>query len=298
MLCGPKVWDIVSPHLSREVSVIKLNKWTILVISVISLSTAAYFLTKKETPPAKPAQPVATQPQTPHDKDVAAAVQEIVPPLMLEFRHEFVGVENLPQVSPKQIQAAGKFILSLEGSPFLSSPADQEIFNLLNEYVSGKRPIHWLMMSAYVQGNGRMGYNCLKDNFAVAPVQGTTELIALSFYHELKHAADCMRYMRENGITDHAQMQNYYTEKSLLVVEKPAYAAQVRFFVALYKQGKLPKYVSAGTRMNDAGVVQQSMEVWQAIYEGTFETWYARVAADPNGLGGPVFMKDLGPVQK
>ena len=66
-------------------------------------------------------------------------------------------------------------------------------------------------------------------------------------------------------------------EDDLCLYEAPAYAAQVRFLVALHNKGMLPDRVSAG-EPSDAGLLVQTLEAWDALAEGeeTFCRWYKR----------------------
>ncbi len=203
----------------------------------------------------------------------------------MEIRHNFNSVESLPQVTPDQLRASADVILKLEASPFLQTQDDHKIFALLKEYVEGKRAIHWTLdanplVSRGASASAAMAFNCVDpnpgDSFGVGPVQWNTEMVALVFYHELKHAVDCHVYEQKHGVRRDPDDVSH--EDS----EKVAYAAQVRFFVALYHAGMLPKTVS-GSVYGDFGIFGSMQEVWEAILNNRFDQWYQHAA----GTTGP-----------
>ncbi len=265
----------------------------LLAISALVLGGIAIFFLAKE----RNTRSVVNRPAAAH-QTVNTAVRAQVPELV-DLDHEFVSVKNLPAVSPQQLRASADVILEFEGDPFLSTQDDKEIFALLKEYVQGTRRIQWVFYSEPIGGTGRMAYDCVNDRYAVAaPSQGSTEFVALGFYHEMKHASDCLKYIQKNNIQDRTQMKGFYNS-DLEGFEETAYAAQARLYAVLYKRGRLPKQVSAETGMNDSGVMQQTIEVWGAIYRNNFREWYRRtMKAGIEGNVGPDFIKEVGPVVK
>ncbi len=206
--------------------------------------------------------------------------QDLVPQPM-EILHSVNSVESLPQVTPDQLRASADVILKLENSPVLSTADDREIFDLLKEYVAGTRKIYWTLDSTPLIANGArasvaMAFNCVDDkpgdSFGVGPVQWNTEFVALVFYHELKHAVDCLKYEQKHGVRRDPDDVSHED------AEKVAYAAQVRFFVALYLQGMLPKTVS-GSPYGDFGIFGNMQEVWGAILNNRFGQWYRQASA-------------------
>ncbi len=249
----------------------------LLVISALILSSIAIFLLTKENREVVKREPqLATQ----HISTPAPRAQQLVPS-PIEINHDFRSVESLPQIVPDQLRTSADVILKLEASPFLQTQDDHEIFALLKEYVEGKRAIHWTLdpnplISKGASASAAMAFNCVDpnpgDSFGVGPVQWNTEMVALVFYHELKHAVDCHVYEQKHGVRREPD------DVSLEESEKVAYAAQVRFFVALYHAGMLPKVVS-GSPYGDFGIFQNMQEVWQAILNNRFGEWYRQAGA-------------------
>ncbi len=209
-----------------------------------------------------------------------------------------MAIESLPQITLRQLNASADVILGLEGNPFLSTPYDLEIFKLLKEYEAGTRKIHWVLTPEPIRGTLHMAHSCITGGFAAAPSQSSTEFVALTFYHELQHAVDCLKYVREQNILDRSRRQDWYyaDEKGS---EEVAYAAQVRFFLALHSKGMLPSQVSSATESNDGGIFEQTLRVWHAIHDNTFGEWYDRmVLAGPNSNTPPKFLNEVKPEVK
>lgn len=264
---------------------------TFLAISAILLLGVVIFFLMKE----KRVEPVVGKPATHHpaeQKSGVAMVRGLVPELM-DITHEFMGVESMSQVTPEQLRTSAELILSLEGNPFLSTPDDREIFQFLK-----KHKINWKSVSELIGGKGRTAYSCVSGEFTVGPIQASTEILALSFYHELRHASDCFKYLEEHGTSD-ASKKGYHSPNLEKGFEEVAYAAQVRFFLALYSRGMLPKQVSAATPNNDGGVLEQTLQAWEAIYDDKFEEWYDRMLMEVRrGRVTPSFIHKVEPGAK
>lgn len=258
-----------------------------LVLTVLAVVWANHRDDKQSTQPTKtsrvPGKGVATEPG-------------LVPPLM-DINHEFESVAELPQVTPDQLRKSADIILSLRDHRFLQTPADKELMVLLEEYVNNRRRIHWSLEPEFIatehQAVGFMAYSCTEDTFTVGPAQSSTQFIALVFYHELQHAWDCVKHMRAKGLTEHAQVGKLYSV-DLVGFERTAYAAQVRFFAALYDTGRLPTQVSAG-KHGDTGILDLVIEVWYALARDQFNEWYHRTKSVDPHQDQPMFIKDLGP---
>jgi hypothetical protein len=103
-----------------------------------------------------------------------------------------------------------------------------------------------------------MAFDCPTNQFSLSTTMHTSvPMLAVSFYHELKHAADCYAGRRVVG--------NVMCEN-----EEPAHAAQVRFFTAMYAHKLIPVQ---GT-VEDLETVQMISDVHQAIVDRNFCGWY------------------------
>lgn len=262
-------------------------------VCAVVLLGVVIFLLMKEKPSDSIVKNRTQQVSTP---EVDTANVQVPPPM--EIVHNFKSVESLPEITPNQLRASADVILKLEDSPFLQTKDDHEIFALLKEYVEGKRVIHWTLdsrplVSTGVAASAVMAFNCVDqnpgDSFGVGPVQWNTEIVALVFYHELKHAVDCHTYEQKHGVR--RDPDDVSRENSELV----AYAAQVRFFVALYHSDMLPKVVS-GSPYGDFGILGNMQQVWQALLEKRFGQWYkqASAATAPKEIDKEVY-KRIGP---
>jgi hypothetical protein len=189
-----------------------------------------------------------------------------VPP-PFEMNHQMTEVAAVQKISRARIQEAMQLILRLEYDQALSTPDDEEIFRLLHQYEAGQRLYRTTAAVIISKNVGRMAFSCPDHEYAYNPdVQTSTPFLALSLYHELKHGVQC-----QQGI------ELPQTEDDLCRYEAPAYAAQVRFLVALHKKGMLPGVVSA-EEPSDAGLMVQTLEAWDALAEGeeAFCRWYRR----------------------
>jgi hypothetical protein len=194
-------------------------------------------------------------------------------PEPFEMSHEMNEVAAVEKISRARIKEALRLIVSLEYDQALSTPEDEEIFRLLHQYESGRR-LYRITARVVVSKNGsgsptvgRMAFSCPGHEYAYNPgVQTSTPFLALSLYHELKHGVQCLQ-----GI------EFPHQEDNLCRYEAPAYAAQVRFLIALHKKGMLPDRVSA-REPSDAGLMVQTLEAWEALSKGEAEfcRWYQR----------------------
>jgi hypothetical protein len=183
------------------------------------------------------------------------------------MNHQMIEVAAVEGISRARIQEAMQLILKLEYDQALSTPDDEEIFRLLHQYESGQRLYRTTAAVIISKNVGRMAFSCPDHEYAYNPdVQTSTPFLALSLYHELKHGVQC-----QQGI------ELPRTEDDLCRYEAPAYAAQVRFLVALHKKGMLPERLSAD-EPSDAGLMVQTLEAWDALAEGeeAFCRWYRR----------------------
>lgn len=194
-------------------------------------------------------------------------------PEPFEMNHEMTEVATVEKISRARIQKALRLILSLEYDQALSTPEDEEIFRLLRQYESGRRLYRTtakVVVSKNYSGSptvGRMAFRCQDHEYAYNPgVQTSTPFLALSLYHELKHGVQCLQGIEFPDLED-----------DLCRYEAPAYAAQVRFLIALHKKGMLPARVSA-KEPSDAGLMVQTLEAWEALSksEEEFCRWYQR----------------------
>jgi hypothetical protein len=195
-------------------------------------------------------------------------------PEPFEMNHQMTEVAAIEKISRARIQEALRLIMSLEYDQALSTPEDEEIFRLLHQYDSGRR-LYRTTARVVVSRNdsdsptvGRMAFSCRPGHeYAYNPgVQTSTPFLALSLYHELKHGVQCLQGIE---LPDREEDRCHY--------EAPAYAAQVRFLVALHKKGMLPDRVSAA-EPSDAGLMAQTLEAWEALSGGEAEfcRWYRR----------------------
>ena len=190
----------------------------------------------------------------------------LVPP-PFEINHQMTEVAAVQKISRARIQKAMRLILKLEYDQALDTPHDQEIFLLLHQYEAGQRLYRTTAAVIISKNVGRMAFSCPDHEYAYNPdVQTSTPFLALSLYHELKHGVQCQQGIKLPK-----------TEDELCRYEAPAYAAQVRFLVALHKKGMLPDVVSA-EEPSDAGLLVQTLEAWDALAEGeeAFCRWYRR----------------------
>ena len=188
-------------------------------------------------------------------------------PAPFEIDHEMIEVAAVRKISRARIQQAMQLILKLEYDRALSTPDDEEIFRLLHQYEAGQRLYRTTAAVIISKNVGRMAFSCPDHEYAYNPdVQTSTAFLALSLYHELKHGVQCQQ-----------EIELPRTEDDLCRYEAPAYAAQVRFLVALHYKGMLPEIVSA-EEPSDAGLLVQTLEAWDALAEGedSFCRWYRR----------------------
>ena len=188
-------------------------------------------------------------------------------PKPFEMNHEMTEVSAMERISRTRIKKAMRLILSLEYDQALSTPDDEEIFKLLHQYETGQRLYRTTAKVVVSKNVGRMAFSCPDHEYAYNPdVQTSTPFLALSLYHELRHGVQCQQGIELPDMED-----------DLCLYEAPAYAAQVRFLVALHNKGMLPDRVSAG-EPSDAGLLVQTLEAWDALAEGeeTFCRWYKR----------------------
>jgi len=190
----------------------------------------------------------------------------MVPP-PFEITHEMTEVGAMEKISRARIQEAMRLILKLEYDQALSTPDDEEIFQLLHQYEAGQRLYRTTAAVIISKNVGRMAFSCQDHEYAYNPdVQTSTPFLALSLYHELKHGVQCQQGIELPG-----------TEEDLCRYEAPAYAAQARFLIALHRKGMLPEQVSA-SEPSDAGLLIQTLEAWDVLAEGeeAFCRWYRR----------------------
>jgi hypothetical protein len=188
-------------------------------------------------------------------------------PAPFEMNHEMTEVAAVERINRARIQKAMQLILKLEYDQALGTPDDEEIFQLLHQYEAGQRLYRTTAAVIISKNIGRMAFSCPDHEYAYNPdVQTSTPFLALSLYHELKHGVQC-----QQGI------ELPKTEDDLCRYEAPAYAAQVRFLVALHKKGMLPDRLSA-EEPSDAGLMVQTLDAWDALADGeeAFCRWYRR----------------------
>lgn len=188
-------------------------------------------------------------------------------PAPFEINHEMTEVAAVERINRARIQKAMQLILKLEYDQALSTPDDEEIFQLLHQYEAGQLLYRTTAAVIISKNVGRMAFSCSDHEYAYNPdVQTSTPFLALSLYHELKHGVQCQQ-----------EIELPETEDDLCRYEAPAYAAQVRFLIALHKKGMLPDRLSA-SEPSDAGLMVQTLEAWDALSEGeeAFCRWYRR----------------------
>ncbi len=194
-------------------------------------------------------------------------------PEPFKIHHRMTEVASTDTINRARIREALRLILNLEHDPALSTPEDEEIFGLLHQYQSGSRLYRTtakVVISRSDAGGpvaGRMAFCCPGHEYAYNPgVQTSTPLLALSLYHEMKHGVQCLKGIK---LPEREDQRCRY--------EIPAYAAQVRFLVALHNRGMLPDRVSAA-EPSDAGLLVQTLEAWEALRGGEAEfcRWYRR----------------------
>lgn len=189
-----------------------------------------------------------------------------VPP-PFEMDHQMTEVAAVERISRARIQKAMQLILKLEYDRALNTPDDEEIFRLLHQYEAGQRLYRTTAAIIISKNVGRMAFSCPDHEYAYNPdVQTSTPFLALSLYHELKHGVQCQQGIELPG-----------TDDDLCRYEASAYAAQVRFLIALHRKGMLPDVLSA-EEPSDAGLMVQTLEAWDALAEGeeAFCRWFRR----------------------
>lgn len=190
----------------------------------------------------------------------------LVPP-PFEMNHQMTEVAAVERISRVRIRKAMQLILKLEYDQALGTPHDEEIFQLLHQYEAGQRLYRTTAAVIISKNVGRMAFSCPDHEYAYNPdVQTSTAFLALSLYHELRHGVQCQQ-----------GTELPRTEYDLCRYEAPAYAAQVRFLIALHKKGMLPDRLST-SEPSDAGLMVQTLEAWEALAEGeeAFCRWYRR----------------------
>ena len=200
----------------------------------------------------------------------------VPPPVPMDI--EFKGGPPQPWVDRQRLLVALDLILSLRSSPELQTPHDQAIMRLAQEYKTGNKPFHasYQEMVA-INSNpdkptyGRLGHLCPEDEYGYAHIQSHPSILPISLYHELFHGAECADYLGErfdpNDPTQH---------------EPGAYAAQIRMLLALYRAGYLRRLELSSEESSDNGVLQQTYEVWQALLDNRFASWYQDGLAHPD----------------
>jgi hypothetical protein len=179
--------------------------------------------------------------------------------------------KSVPLISRSQIEKALDLILSMKNDSALQTADDRVIYQLLDEYISGRR-LYRLTVKVIVQHTdpdnltiGRAAFSCARSEYAFNPhIRTSLPFLALSLYHELRHGVQC-----QNG------EEFLDTPIKRCQHEAPAYAAQVRFFIALNNQGRLPNKVSID-EPGDAYLAEQTRQAWKALAESehAFCKWY------------------------
>lgn len=114
-----------------------------------------------------------------------------------------------------------------------------------------------------------MMFSCSRDTYYVSTgMEATIPILTMILYHEIMHNVQCQRRMRRLGVTDQAQMAQHLPVPC--EHEPPAHAAQIRFFLALYRRGLLPTTLSA----DEIGDMHQTIEAWEALDQRRFCSWY------------------------
>jgi len=214
----------------------------------------------------------------PRQSEKAPAAREIpcIVPEPYEIRHTYTAEVDFRPVSRRQVEKALELIRSLEGDENLRCPEDHAIFRLLGEYKEGDRHYRLsrkVFVNRYDPASpliGRMAFVCHGHEYAVNPaIRSSTAMLALALYHELMHGVQCVEGRLQNELTADPCAQ-----------EAEAFAAQVRFFVALEKRNMLPTGMSVA-EPGDVGLVMQTLQAWKSLARGKkqFCKWYRRSVA-------------------
>jgi hypothetical protein len=181
-------------------------------------------------------------------------------------------VQWLPTAhAPGRVDEALRFIASLEGSKHLSTEADREIFALLEEYRLGKQRFT-VVLATFIPGHpkGALGYSCQIDKYRITPVEVSIPSLAMAIYHEMRHATQCRELMKKYGLADRRDVGPFVRRQIECETEEHAYAAQVRFMLAMISRKKMPKVASANKTTGDGQLYALTRLVWYKIHEGTF----------------------------
>lgn len=198
-------------------------------------------------------------------------------PNYFKIESKLEAVEDMPLIDYPKISNAFGLIEKLANSPFLSTPDDQKIIQLLKEYRTKQRkmPNIQLLKIEYEDGSSsRAAYNCYYDILAIrGDIHPSTEILAQSIYHELYHVNSCVQRMAAYNIKNHEEMAHYPPENDC-AEEYGAYGAQIRFLAALNQAGQIPQKVSGGKKeSNDLSAMRQTISAFYAIDNNTFCTW-------------------------
>jgi hypothetical protein len=199
-------------------------------------------------------------------------------------------VAHLPRLTKDRIPGALDRILRL--APRLSAAEDQALIALAQELRDGRRQLRLTRREILRPQEGaqplpgRMAFNCEGQELALNPkVETSGAFLALSLYHELAHGAQCLQ-----GLDFVA------SEVEPCAFEAPAYAAQVRFLIALHQEQALPRQASA-SEPSDLDLFEQTLDAWRALAQGPkrFCAWYRTQSAGEDASPEPKLSALLGP---
>jgi len=196
-------------------------------------------------------------------------------PEYVSFYQPAVFVNTIPWVDDTRMRQALRFIIARENTRPLQTPPDKLNFALAREFIAGAKPFITIQKNAFLGTlDCRLAFDPETNEILYGKIQATLPLLAASLYHELQHMNDLARD----------------ANASRCDLEAAAYAAQIRFMVALITDQLLPNELSA-IETSDAGVLQMVYESWRALRENRFCAWYAMKIKN-----GPAFFEQTNSV--
>ena len=235
-------------------------------MTVIFLSVIALFISD-ESPISRQNQKLPElniAPYTETTTEQGLEMSQYYVPGFVEFKFTLRFVEGFPWVVENDWRQALELLLTMENSPALQTPFDKRIFVVAKKFQSNELEFKLIKKTIHLTKDPnsldcRIAYSPESNTFFFGKIQSNQAFLAISLYHEFQHFAD---------LQTNPELRN-----ARCSLEAPAYAAQVRFLLALRKKDLLPEIISA-EESSDAGVYQMTYEAWIALLENRFCSWY------------------------
>lgn len=169
------------------------------------------------------------------------------------------------EMQESMVQAI-ELVVEMKTSPELATSDDQTMFALLDHYKTHPGEMRIGPANAATRDGVGLNFNCSEKKYTMGRKQLPVALLANLLYHEMHHDAVCQGLITRYGV-----MNGNPTTENRCRIEAPAYAAEVRFFLAIHHRGQWPAEI--GWTEGFLTVFERTRVIWRKLLDNQFCGW-------------------------